>query len=164
MISRYHVASLAAALITAAPAAAPAQTIEPSRLHLVDALKIANEAVKIAADGQPVAVVIVNAEGNVIASMRMDGASFINVGAAEQKARTAIALASPTKQAEQALVHGDLSLLAINGMLPMAGGVPIVLDDRVIGGIGVSGREPAADDRLAISAGRVFGTGAESGR
>ena len=150
-------ASLAAFCLTAMSASASAQTIEPSALHLADASRIANEAVRLAANGPPIAVVVVNAEGNVVAALRMDGTSFINLEAAEQKARTATALASPTKQAEQGLAHGDLSLLAIKGMLPMAGGIPILLNDHVVGGVGVSGREPVDDDALAVRAERVFG-------
>ncbi|WP_174291549.1 GlcG/HbpS family heme-binding protein [Sphingomonas bacterium] len=165
MTGRVHaLASIAALCVTAVAPSVSAQTIETSALHLADATKIANEAVKLAADGPPVAVAVTNAEGNLVAALRMDGTSFINLEAAEQKARTAIVMASPTKQAEQALAHGDLTLLGIKGMLPMAGGVPILLDGNVVGGIGVSGREPVEDDALAVKAGQVFGKGPKTAR
>ena len=149
--------AIAFCMLGVMPAAAGAQTIEPAGLRLADATRIANEAVRLAADGAPIAVVVVNAEGRTITSQRMDGTSFINLEAAEQKARTAVALGEATKQAEQELAHGGLSLLAIPGLLPMAGGVPLVSKGRLVGAIGVSGREPVDDDLLAGKAKVVLG-------
>ena len=161
-----HAAVLIAVGVTpvAIPVAAGAQGVAPSGLRLADATRIADAAVKLAVDGPPVAVVIVNAEGRTITSQRMDGASFINLEAAEQKARTAAGLGEPTKQTEQELAHGGLSLIAIPGLLPMAGGVPLLSKGRVVGAIGVSGREPPDDDLLAVKAQRVFNGDTEGKR
>lgn len=159
------VALTAIAVATAVgPVIAGAQAVDPAGLRLADAIKIANEAVRLAANGPPVAVVVVNAEGRMITSQRMNGASFINMEVAELKARTAAGLGEPTKRTAQGLVHGDLSLLAIPGLLPMAGGVPLLSKGDVVGAIGVSGREPVDDDLLASRAKLVFRNGAESAR
>ena len=163
--SRHVLAFVTVGLITTSgPTISPAQTVDPAGMRLADATRIANEAVRLATDGPPIAVVIVNAEGRTVTAQRMDGTSFINMEAAEQKARTAVALAEPTKQSQQELAHGELSLLAIPGMLPMAGGLPLLSKGRVVGAIGVSGREPVDDDLLAVKARRVFSGGADTTR
>jgi uncharacterized protein GlcG (DUF336 family) len=45
-----------------------------------------------------------------------------------------------------------MALLAIDGIMPVAGGVPIVVEGRVVGAIGVSGASSAQDDEVARAA------------
>ncbi|WP_284223679.1 heme-binding protein, partial [Brevundimonas denitrificans] len=54
--------------------------------------------------------------------------------------------------AEERLAAGRMALLAIDGIVPVAGGVPIVVDGRVVGAIGVSGASSAQDDEVGRAA------------
>jgi uncharacterized protein GlcG (DUF336 family) len=54
--------------------------------------------------------------------------------------------------AEERLAGGRTALLALDGMVPVAGGVPIVVGGRIIGAVGVSGASSAQDDEIARAA------------
>jgi len=131
----------------ATPAAAPA-------LRLDDALAMARSATDFARrQGQTVSIVIVNREGRVILSQRMDGASFMSLDVAQAKATTAAALGVPTRLLEEQLAKGDMSALSVPGAITIAGGVPVLAEGRTIAAIGVSGGMPK-DDEAAAAAGR----------
>ena len=136
---------------SATPAATPA-TADPALL-LKDAVAMAGSAVDLAASqGKAMAVVIVNREGRVILSQRMDGASFVSMDVALGKATTAAALGIPTKLLEQQLKTGDVSALSVAGVIPIAGGVPVIVQGRTIAAVGVSGGMPADDEAVAMAA------------
>lgn len=122
-------------------------------LRLADARQMADRALQAAAGMHlDVSVVIVNREGRVILSCRMDGSSIVNFDLAERKAATAAALGAPTSVLEQAVDGGKLSLLSVPGVTAVGGGVPVQRGDRVIGGVGVSGGTPQDDEKIAKAA------------
>lgn len=89
----------------------------------------------------PVAIVIVDSGGNMVMMQKLDNTQHASVGIAEGKAKTAVNFRRPTKALEDVIAGGGggLRLLAVDGITPLEGGMPIVIDGRIIGGIGVSG-------------------------
>ena len=67
------------------------------------------------------------------------------------KARTAARFRRPTKVLEEAVAGGRTVLLALDGV-PLEGGLPIVVDGRVIGAVGVSGVTSQQDAQVAQAA------------
>jgi glc operon protein GlcG len=54
--------------------------------------------------------------------------------------------------------NGRVSALALHGAVALQGGVPIVVDGKVIGAIGVSGETPGQDEDIAIAGAAVAAT------
>jgi glc operon protein GlcG len=147
------VAAVAGALCIPEAASALADSSGETPLRLADAQALADRARQTAIDMRlDVSVVIVNREGRVILSYRMDNSSFLNLALAETKAATAAAIGAPTSLLEQAVDSGKHSLLSVPGAAMVGGGLPIMRADRVVGGIGISGGSSQDDERIAKSA------------
>jgi glc operon protein GlcG len=86
-----------------------------------------------------VAIAIVDASGGLIHFQRLDETQPASLDIAIQKARTAARFKRPTKALEDAVAGGRTMLLAVEGVLPLEGGLPIVVDGKTIGAMGVSG-------------------------
>jgi uncharacterized protein GlcG (DUF336 family) len=73
------------------------------------------------------------------------------VNIAVDKARSAARFKRPTKALQDVLAAGGegLRLLALQGAVPVEGGLPIVMDGKVVGAIGVSGGTSAQDGQCA---------------
>lgn len=116
MIRMSFVAVAASMLLFSRPSSAFADRVGAPMLRLVDAQAMAVRAERAAAEkGLNVSVVIVNREGRVILSHRMDGSSFPNLALAESKAATAAAIGAPSALLEQAVDAGKPSLLSVPG-------------------------------------------------
>lgn len=104
-----------------------------------------------AAGGGPVAVAVTDAEGALVCFAAMDGVSEIPRRLAGRKARTAALLqADTTLLASSPWAPGLLAELADPTLALLAGGAPArAADGALLGGVGVSGRAPAEDQRLA---------------
>ena len=87
----------------------------------------------------PVVIAIVDDGGHLLLLMRRDNTQFGSVEVAVQKARTAIAFRRPTKVWEDHVAEGRMRYLGLPGTLPIEGGLPITLNGRFIGAVGVSG-------------------------
>lgn len=96
-----------------------------------------------------VAIAIVDQAGDLLMFQRFDEAPLANIEIALAKARTAVRLRQPTKRLEDNVAGGRTTLLAIEGAMPLEGGLPILVDGRVIGAVGVSGVASANDARIA---------------
>lgn len=90
-------------------------------------------------NGWNVAIAIVDASGDLILLHRRDETQTASIAVAMGKARTAARWKRPSKALEDAVAGGRTSLVAIEGITPMEGGVPIAVDGQVVGAIGVSG-------------------------
>ena len=66
-----------------------------------------------------------------------------------QKAKTAVNFRRPTKVLEDALMGGRTIILSLPGATPIEGGLPITVDEKVIGAIGVSGVTAPQDGQIA---------------
>jgi len=99
-----------------------------------------------------IAVAIVDVSANIIAFQKMDGTQTGSIAVSIGKARTAANFKRPTKAMEEVIASGRSGFLAIEGIVPVQGGVPVVVDDVVIGAVGVSGVSSEQDEQVAIAA------------
>jgi glc operon protein GlcG len=83
----------------------------------------------------------------------MDQAQHGSVLVAQQKARAAVDFRRPTAVFQDALAAGGmrLRLLAMTNLIPLEGGVPLVMEGEVVDAIGVSGMQSAQDARVVIA-------------
>ena len=108
------------------------------------------EARKLGAPGGVVAVV--DEGGNLMALERLDGTFAAGANISIGKARTAVLFKRPTKFFEDVIKNGRTSMVALNDFTPLQGGIPIMVDGEVVGGVGVSGAASAQqDEELAIA-------------
>src|SRR5262245_23056575 len=131
-----------------------AQIIEKKSLNLDGAKKAIAAAVDYAkknkAPGGVVAVV--DEGGNLMALERLDGTFAMGAIISVGKARTAVLFKKPTRFLEELINKGRTAMTAVDGFTPLIGGIPIVVDGQVVGGIGVSGAASAnQDEELALA-------------
>lgn len=93
------------------------------------------------------AIAVVDSAGQLVAFSRMDGTQFASIDIALGKATTALRFKRPTKALEDAVGQGgnNLRLLAVPGLMPLEGGVPIVVGGRIVGAMGASGGTSTQD-------------------
>lgn len=102
--------------------------------------------------GFHMAIAVVDTSGELVAFARMDDTQFGSIGIAHAKARTAARMRSSTADIEKRVLAGRTVTLAVDDIMPIAGGVPIVVDGKVVGGLGVSGAAASDDDVVARAA------------
>lgn len=108
------------------------------------------EARKLNAPGGVIAVV--DDGGNLIALERLDGTFTAGANISVGKARTAVQFKRPTKVFEDIIRNGRTPMIALDDFTPLQGGIPIVVDGEIVGGVGVSGAASAQqDEELAIA-------------
>jgi uncharacterized protein GlcG (DUF336 family) len=97
-----------------------------------------------------VVISILDSGGNVVMVHRMDGAQWGSLEVAREKAYSAVAFRRPTKAFEDAIGQGgvNLRILRLAGASPLEGGLPIVVDGKLVGGIGVSGVTAPQDAQI----------------
>lgn len=140
-------------------APARAQIIEKKSLNLDGAKKAIAAAVDYAkknkAPGGVIAVV--DEGGNLMALERLDGTFAMGATISIGKARTAVLFKKPTRFFEELINKGRTAMTAVDGFTPLIGGIPIVIEGEVIGGIGVSGAANAnQDEELALAGAAAF--------
>ena len=98
-----------------------------------------------------VAISIVDSGGHAVMLHRLDGTQLASIGIAEGKARTAIEFRRPTKALEDVIAGGGAGLryFTVRGVMLIEGGIPIVVDGKIVGGIGVSGVDAKDDSKIA---------------
>ena len=116
------------------------------------------EAKKAQAPGGVIAVV--DDGGNLMALERLDGTFAAGANISIGKARTSVLFKRPTRVFEE-LVNsngkGRTVMTALNDFTPLIGGIPIVVDGQIVGGVGVSGAASAdQDEQLAIAGSKAF--------
>lgn len=122
-------------------------------ITLSEAQRIADRAVTAAAArGFTMAVAIVDPHGEMMVFQRMDDTQYGSNGVALQKARTAATFKRPTKAFFDALAGGRMAVLSTPGVIAVEGGIPIVVEGRVVGAIGVSGGSAIEDGEIATAA------------
>src|SRR6478609_7384541 len=89
--------------------------------------------------GWTVAVAVVDAAGGLILFHCLDETQPGSQDIAVLKARTAARLHRPTKALEENIAGGRVALLSVPNMLSLEGGVPLRVNNKVVGAIGVSG-------------------------
>ena len=147
-------ATAAALALIAATAPLSAQSVTRHSLSAEQAqtmLRAAYDAAKHRKDN--VAIVIVDDHGDVIASLRMDGAKAFVYELARRKAMTSADWGSPSKGMQDALAAGRTGLLALDRVIPLAGGLPVKQGGETIGAIATSGGSGADGDTVISQAG-----------
>ena len=99
--------------------------------------------------GATVVIVVVDDGGHMLLLERLDDTQVASVEVGIGKARTAAIFRRPSKVFEDQVRDGRVAALALPGATPLQGGVPIEVDGRVIGAIGVSGNTPQEDEAIA---------------
>lgn len=143
-----------------AAAIAAGQTAEKKTLTLEGARQVIAAAKEFArtnkAPGGVIAVV--DDGGNLIALERLDGTFTAGANISIGKAKTAVMFKKPTKFFEDVIKNGRTAMVALPDFTPLQGGVPIVVDGQVVGGVGVSGAASAQqDEELAMAGANSLG-------
>lgn len=95
-----------------------------------------------------VAIAILDDGGHPLWLERLDGATPANVEIAIGKARTAAVTRRTTKTWEDRIAGGRLAMLGMP-VLPVQGGVPIMVQNECVGAVGVSGVQSHEDEQIA---------------
>jgi uncharacterized protein GlcG (DUF336 family)/mannose-6-phosphate isomerase-like protein (cupin superfamily) len=147
---------------------AQAQITEKKSLTLDGAKRVIAEAAaaanRLKAPGGVIAVV--DEGGNLMALERLDNTFAAGANISIGKARTAVLFKRPTKAFEDIIKNGRTAMVALPDAFftPLQGGIPIMVDGQVVGGVGVSGAASAQqDEELAIAGANVFLTNPEHG-
>jgi glc operon protein GlcG len=144
-------AAVSASAQTPAPPA-PSQPQYGAPITLDQAKKImAGAEAEAKKNNWPVVITILDSGGQLVMAQRLDGAQFGSIDVAREKAYAAVAFRRSTKVFEDAVAQGGVNLrtLRLTGASPYQGGLPILVDGKVIGGIGVSGATAAQDAQVA---------------
>src|SRR6201997_5124951 len=142
-----------------------AQTAEKKTLTLQGAERVIAaakaEAQKLQAPGGVIAVV--DDGGNLMALERIDGTFSAGANISIGKARTAVMFKKPTRFFEELINSngkGRTVMTALDNFTPLIGGIPIIVDGQIVGGVGVSGAATAdQDEKLAIAGANAFSSG-----
>jgi uncharacterized protein GlcG (DUF336 family) len=127
------------------------------KINLEAAKKMIESAEKKAKEIEvPMVISIVDEGGNFVACHRMDDALLVSVDIAQNKAWTSVAMKMPTADLAQAAGVGQ-SLYGINTtndgrVVVFGGGIPLRIDGKIIGAVGVSGGSVEDDIRVAQAA------------
>src|SRR3954454_2986790 len=149
-------------LVAALVVMANGQTAEKKTLTLQGAEQVIaaakNEATKLHAPGGVIAVV--DDGGNLMALERLDGTFSAGANISIGKAKTAVMFKKPTRFFEELINSngkGRTVMTALENFTPLIGGIPIVVDGQIVGGVGVSGAASAdQDEQLAIAGSKAF--------
>jgi glc operon protein GlcG len=155
--------ALAAAVLATMALPAAAQLTDKKSLTLEGARAIIAgakaEAKRLNAPGGVIAVV--DDGGNLMALERLDGTFAAGANISIGKARTAALFQRPTRFFEELINSsgkGRTVMAALNDFTPLIGGVPVLVDGKVVGGVGVSGAASAQqDEELALAGANALG-------
>ncbi len=138
--------------------AAPARLAERRGLTLAAAKAIAAAAeAEAARNGWAMCIAVVDDGGHLLCLHRMDETQIGSIDIAVAKARCAVLFKRPTKVFEEAVAGGRTALLAMPGLVPIEGGVPVLADGRVVGAVGASGGRGAEDGKVAQAGAAALG-------
>lgn len=126
------------------PAYGPAITLEQAKRVMAGAEAEAGK------NSWPVVIAVVDSGGNLVMLSRLDNAQWGSIDIARGKAHSAVAFRRPTKVFQDAIGQGgaNLRLLNLSGVSLLEGGIPIVVDGKIIGAVGVSGVTSQQDAQI----------------
>jgi glc operon protein GlcG len=126
--------------------------MQKKSLSLEDARMAAAAAVSEAKKNKwNMAVAVVDDGGHLIYFERIDETQIGSIDIAIGKARTEVNFKRPTRALEDAINGGQYAVLTFPNSIPREGGLPIFVDGKVVGGIGVSGGKSSEDAQVAIA-------------
>ena len=121
-------------------------------LTIEDAKRVASAAeAEARRNGWRVTIAVVDDGGHLLYLERSHNTQFGSVETAIQKAHAAVAFRRPTKASEDAVLSGRLIHLALPGVIPAEGGVPLEISGFIVGGLGISGVRSFQDGQIAAA-------------
>jgi uncharacterized protein GlcG (DUF336 family) len=149
--------TIAGALLFAAAAALPAraQTAPPPYgppINIEAARKIMTGAeAEAGKNNWQVVIAIIDSGGHIVMIHRHDNVQLSSIEISQGKAKTALMFKRPSKVLDDAISSGGTGLrfLALKDIVPLEGGIPIVIDGKIVGAIGVSGVLSSQDAQIA---------------
>jgi glc operon protein GlcG len=99
----------------------------------------------------PMAVAVVDTAGQLMAFERLDNTQFGSIGVSQDKAVSSAIYRRSTKVFQDAVAGGGVGLrvLTLRGANAVEGGLPLIVDGKIIGAIGVSGGSAEQDGVVA---------------
>ncbi len=123
-------------------------------INLATAERIAETCQRLAAaEGVAISVMVLDNDGNHVYMDRMDGQGYLNIVTAEMKARTALQGREPSKTRMNRVIEDpnqEFQQIQL-GFFTNSGGLPILVNNQMIGAVGVGGsapRVPAWSDEI----------------
>ena len=157
MHMRNILAAAAAAALLLVPVAAGAQSAlplyGPSIGHDAAQKAIAASEAEAKKNGWMMVTAVVDTGGHLVALSRMDNSQMGSLDIAIAKATTANNFKRPTKAFQESIAQGgaSLRLIGVPGLLPIEGGIPIVVDGKIIGAISMSDAASNQDAQCAMA-------------
>ena len=145
----------AAAMLACATVATPQTMSYGPNINVETAKKLAAPAIAEARKNNwNMAIAIVDTAGDLVYFEKMDDTQIGSVQVAQSKARSAARFKRPTKAFQDALAAGGegLRILALDGAIPVEGGMPLVAGGKIVGAIGASGGTSQQDGVVAQAA------------
>ena len=144
-------------LLLGSPGLVHAQLQEKQVLTLEAAEKVtAAAAAEANKRNATVVIVVVDDGGYPIVLKRLNDTQVASVEVGIGKARTSAIFRRPSKDFEDQIKNGRVASLVLPGATPLQGGVPLVVDGKVVGAIGVSGNTPQEDEDIAKTGAASF--------
>jgi len=97
-------------------------------------------------------VAVTDIAGNLVYFERTDGTQVASIKIALIKSRCAVQFKRPSKWFQDQLASGNTYVLGLKSSIPSEGGIPLVMDGKIVGAIGVSGGT-SQQDGVAAKAG-----------
>lgn len=100
-----------------------------------------------------VVIAIVDTGGNLVLLERMDDTQIFSIEIAQKKARTANGMRRPSKVFDDLIAGGGagVRVLGIDQLVPIEGGIPLMIEGKIVGAIGVSGVTSQQDGQIAAA-------------
>jgi glc operon protein GlcG len=131
---------------------AQAQTISVMALDQTGAQTVLQAAKENAQQrSSPSAIAVVDPAGDLLAFQRMDGVRPASADLAIEKARTAARLQRPTAEIEDNIDRGRTAFVTAN-IMALRGGMPVRVNGKVVGAVGVAGLSKETDTAIANAA------------
>ena len=149
-----------AVILMALTVTGAAQQLPTKRVLTLEAAKrmAAAAEAEAAKNGWLVSVAVVDDGGNLLLFHRMDNSKLVAIDIAIRKAKTAVFFQGDTKALELEVTKGGrTSLLPIDDFMPLEGGLPITMEGKIIGAIGVSGMAGDQDAQCAVAGVKALG-------
>ena len=103
-----------------------------------------------------VVIAVVDDGANLVYLQKADNTQIGSIEIAQEKAKTSVRLKRPTKALEDVVLGGRNTVLKAPGVLPIEGGLPLMIDGVVVGAIGVSGVTSQQDGVVAAAGAAAF--------
>lgn len=152
-------AACSAVAFAQTPLAPPPPTPYGLAISADQAKKVAAAAIAEAAKNKwNMAVAVVDGSGYLVYFERMADTQLGSVQVSMDKAKTAALFRRPTKSFQDSLATAgeNLRILGLTGVIPVEGGIPIVIDGKIVGAVGASGGSSDQDGKTAQAGAAAF--------